>query len=412
MLGTVLAVSQLAIERKFDSMGHFGKMVIGRREVLGMGTSILAGSALAGCASSGDSQGVSTDVATDVSVAAAQGNVRILGRTYEEDGVTWLPLSGSAVEFVATGERVELELVGNESTKNKADLCPRYAVLVDGEVAVDETLTEQSRVVTVELQDASAEATVRLILLSEANGGPVGIRSVKVTNAVGASVRPSEPKGLSIGFIGDSMACGYCVEASSNDATFQTTTENFMKSYAYLAAQELDADHEAVCYSGFGGISGFTGNGDLNGDWVLPPVYELVVKGRDEVWDFAAHPKDVIVLNLGTNDLSYVGVDEGSTAEFVEGYTEFLDKIRELNPDSYIICTMGTMWGAGVLYPSIEKAIADHANRMGDERITSYLSDPINTKTDTTVANGHPDAEGHRKIAEQLVGVVRQVLQA
>jgi lysophospholipase L1-like esterase len=141
-------------------------------------------------------------------------------------------------------------------------------------------------------------------------------------------------------------------------------------------------------------------------------VYELVVKDRNEVWDFAAHPKDVIILNLGTNDLTYVGVDEGRTAEFVEGYTEFLDKIRELNPDSYIICTVGTMWGAGVLYPSIEKAIADHANRMGDERITSYLSDPINTKTDTTVANGHPDAEGHRKIAKQLVDVVRQALQA
>ena len=45
---------------------------------------------------------------SSVVVSPTQDNVRLIGRTYEDDGVTWLPQSGSAIEFSVTGSRVEI----------------------------------------------------------------------------------------------------------------------------------------------------------------------------------------------------------------------------------------------------------------------------------------------------------------
>jgi hypothetical protein len=175
-----------------------------------------------------------------------------------------------------------------------------------------------------------------------------------------------------------------------------------MKSYAYFAAQELDADYRTVCYSGYGVVSGWTGDGSKNQKMLLPPLYELVTKDEGQAWDFATHPSDVVVINLGTNDFTYTGTDGARMREFSQGYAALLDRVRELNPESLIVCTLGSLWGTEALYPSLEQAVEDHVNRTGDSRIVCYLSDPFD-KTDPTVANGHPNEDGQRIIASELV---------
>ena len=119
-------------------MGRKEEVVISRRRMVGLGIPLLASIALYGCSvgktgsQSGDA-GSQADAADGesgaagsqadstaqqrITVAPTEGNVRIIGRTFEEDGATWLAQSGSAVEFVATGTRLELELVGDQSVK-------------------------------------------------------------------------------------------------------------------------------------------------------------------------------------------------------------------------------------------------------------------------------------------------------
>ena len=387
-------------------MYHPTEACVSRRGLLALGASVAA-HALAGCASDA-SKGEEMREATVVPTAE---NVRVIGRTYEEDGTLWLPQSGSAIEFLANAAHIALEVVGDGSVSSAPDQCPRFAVLVNGEVVVDDTLDESSRIVEVPLGGLAEDAVVELIHLSEANSGAVGVRGITVDSAGEGTVAPTDTKDMSVAFVGDSITCAYGVEAMSNDDPFRTTTQNFMKSYAYLTACELDADYETVCYSGYGVVSGWSGDGRRNESMLLPPLYELVVAGHKQTWDFAAHPRDVVVVNVGTNDFTYTGTDKARMQEFSQGYAALLGRIRELNPESLIICTLGTMWGSEALYPALEQAVQDHANRTGDARIVCYLSDPIDEASDTVVLNGHPDEEGQRKIASQLLDVIRQALE-
>ena len=329
----------------------------------------------------------------------------MIGRTCAVDGVTWLAQSGSAVEFVAVARRVAIELAGDESAENEKDLQPRFAVLVDGEVVVDETLGTRDLRIDAFDGEADRRAVVEIVLLSEAKRGAVGVRSVTVDAGEAATVVPTESKELSIEFIGDSITCGYGVEAAGVDEPFRTTEENFMKSYAYLAAQKLGADYSAVCYSGYGVVSGWSADGARKADMLVPPLYGKVAAGFDTTWNHAAHAYDVVVINLGTNDFAYTGTDKARMDEFAAGYVRFLAQVRAAHPESHIVCTMGTM-GCHELYPYLEQAVHEFSSNTGDERTVCYLSVAADVYADGAGTSGHPSAITQQKSAAALVDVI------
>ena len=337
-------------------------------------------------------------------------NVRLIGRTCEIDGTTWLPQSGTAVEFAATGTRVQVEIVGDESAVGNAGLCPRFAVLVDGEVVLDDTLNKPSRVVEAFSSSTAKTAIVQVIHLTEAKRGAIGVKAITVESDSPEPVKPTDAKDLSIEFIGDSITCGYGVEAPAAGNSRKATDENFMKSYAYFAAQALNADYSAVCYSGYGVVSGWSDSGDRNANMLVPPLYGLVAEGYGQPWDFASHSYDVVVINLGTNDSSYTGTNEDRLQEFARAYADFLAQVRTRNPNSYIICTMGTM-GYQQLYPYVEQAVESFKDNTGDTRVTCYLSEEIDYENDGIGANGHPNEVSQQKSADALADVIRQTLQ-
>lgn len=237
----------------------------------------------------------------------------------------------------------------------------------------------------------------------------VGVRSIAAEASGAAAVAPTEPRDLSIEFIGDSITCGYGVEATGTDAPFQTTTENFMKSYAYLTAQELGAEYGTVCYSGYGIVSGWSGDGTRKDDMLVPPLYDVVAEDLEVPWDHAGHPYDVVVINLGTNDFTYTGTDESRMQEFATAYVEFLSAVREVNPESYIVCTMGTM-GCQELYAYVEQAVAEFSDDYGDARVSCYLSDEIDYEADGVGAKQHPNAISQQKSAHTLAEVIESLL--
>lgn len=345
----------------------------------------------------------------EVTVNASEENVRLIGRTCMIDDVTWLPQSGSAVEFAVTGMSVTLELAGDDAVEGDRDLCPRFAVLVDGEVVIDDTMTEPSRTIEVFSGETTTSAVVEVMHLSEANMGAVGVKSITVESSALTPVAPTAEKDLSIEFVGDSITCAFGVEASSIDEPFKTTTQNFMKSYAYLTAKALDADCSAVCYSGYGIVSGWSGDGTRSVDMLVPPLYDVVASEYDVPWDFTTHASDVVVINLGTNDFTYTGTNEERMQEFADGYADFLVQVRERNPEAYLICTLGTM-GCWELYPYVDQAVETFKSSTGDARVTCYPSDALDLMSDGIGAYGHPNAITQQKSADKLVEVIREVL--
>ena len=342
---------------------------------------------------------------------ASEQNVKYIGRNLYDNDVMWLVQSGSAAEFKVNAKAASVTLCGDSSIHNSPDHQARYAVILDGEIIADGTMGDKTKEITLFSGEENRIADVRVIHLSEATNGAVGISGIKTLSEVAHPVIPAEKKKLNIEFIGDSITCAYGVEAANQNESFKTTTENYMKSYAYLTAEKLGADYSAVAYSGHGIVSGYTSSGEKNDTSLVPPYYENIGPGKNYSvpWDFSKVRNDVVIINLGTNDATYVEKSpDDCGAEFVKGYEEFLETVRKNNPDAYIICTIGIM-GCTDMYPMIEEAIAQYKAKNSDERITSYQS-PVQTQADGFGADWHPSAVTQQKNAYLLADRICQVL--
>ena len=327
------------------------------------------------------------DECEDQTFTPTKENVKLIGRYYQNEGVHWIVQSGSAIEFYATGNSAEVLLVGGGSIYNDPNYRSRFAVYVDDEILLDSTMSELE--LPVELFKGSSEKTlkVKVMLLSEANNGGIGIKSININSCSSTPIKPTEKKKLSIEFIGDSITCAYGVEGANQYENFKTTTENFSKSYAYLTAKKLDADYSAVSYSGHGIVSGYS-TGEKNAEALVPEIYTKISKNGEYPgeWDFENNKNDVVVINLGTNDINYVSASpENRNDEFLQEYANFLTLVREKNPESYIICTVGIMGGGDEIYPLIVKAV----ELVGDPKITSYKSQTQNMN-DGLGSDWHP----------------------
>ncbi|MGN0631820.1 MAG: GDSL-type esterase/lipase family protein, partial [Ruminococcus sp.] len=269
-------------------------------------------------------------------------NYSFSGRHIYKDDIHWLVQSGSTAGFSVTGTKACIAIAGDSSVYSDSDLRPRYAVYLDGEPVCDRVIESPEESIVLFEETYARTAEVRVMLLSEAKYGAVGIRSIDITGTDEEQITPLPQKDLAIEFIGDSITCGFGIDADEGSEPFSTATENFCKSYAYIAAQELQADYSTVAYSGYGVISGYS-SGEKNSVDTVPAYYDIVSRysGYDEKWDFSERKTDAVFINLGTNDTCYVSRDDEYTCEeFKEGYKELLKTVREKNPGAAIICTI------------------------------------------------------------------------
>ena len=339
-----------------------------------------------------------------------------LGRTafHEDTKTLWCSLSGSGIEFRFKGESCEFTLVGDSACTTGDTNAARYACYLNGTLAEEAQLTEEAHDITLN-GSASEWSTVRFVKLSEAAQSTVGIRDICITApAAEPAIEATEKAEHYIEFIGDSITCGYGVDGVYNVDTFKTANENAEKAYAILTAKKLGADYSLVSYSGHGVISGYTTQGNLNKNQLVPRFYtqvghsSAVIEGRhkaqDDLWDFSVQP-DVVVINLGTNDASYTGTDPSLQKEFAAAYVEFLKKIRENNPNAQIICTLGIM--GQTLCDAIDLAITNYTAETGDSKVTSMRFD-MQSQEDGYAVDWHPSAVTHEKASDKLAAFIRE----
>jgi hypothetical protein len=207
------------------------------------------------------------------------------------------------------------------------------------------------------------------------------------------------------------------VEGKSENETFTTATENVMKGYAFLTAEELGADAVMTCFSGHGIVSGYTGDPAVqNTSELVPPYYEK--EGRngfrlptgelaEEISrDFSSFQPNYIVLNLGTNDLSWCGTDEARGKQFAEGYTAFLKVVRKNNPGARILCTLGAM-GTG-LNRMMQQAAEDYCRETGDRQIRVLLLEEQNAARDGYGSDFHLNEISQRLLAQTVTDALKK----
>ena len=197
---------------------------------------------------------------------------KLVGRTYLNDDVLWAAFSGAGAEFIYTGKKLDITIVGDAaSTAGNADNYARVAVYVDGERVIDDMLDEKEKTYTAFESDSEKSVDVQIIKLSECAMSTIGIKPIKLGE--GEKIEPAKAKNLKIEFIGDSITCGYGVDDPDKEHHFKTSTEDVTKAYAYKTAQALDADYSMVSISGYGIISGYTDSGKKP-EQTIPQYYD------------------------------------------------------------------------------------------------------------------------------------------
>lgn len=340
-------------------------------------------------------------------------NVKHLGRTCEHNGLLWLGLSGSGIEFEATGKSAFITLVGDRTAAADwadADRA-RYAVYVDGERLVDECMKSAEKTITLFISDKPRTAVIKVLKLSEA---PMSLIAIKGITA--DEIRPVAPKKLRVEIIGDSITCGYGVDAKNELEEFSTSTEDVTRAYSYKTVTDLDADYSFVSYSGHGIISGYTGEGIKKESELVPPYYEKFAFSRggtddfnafDVEWDFSRFVPELVVINLGTNDASYCLDKEDRINEYIERYEEFLGVVRKRNKNAVILCILGLMGTS--LCPAVEKTVENFRRKTGDKKVFSCRLSDQNPENGYG-ANYHPTEKNHRIAADELLKKIREIM--
>ncbi|MBR1686412.1 MAG: hypothetical protein IJ708_14850 [Clostridia bacterium] len=344
------------------------------------------------------------------------GLLRQGGRNTWHNDILYLGWSASYVEFLTDSPTVEIHFVTDTPAVCEENL-GRIAVCV-GNMQVPKTtllLKEEQTTLTVETGTGigGEQVRVRILKLSEAAFGLCGIADILLAPDAAMTTAPAPKRRIE--FVGDSITCGYGVEAKASD-TFRTATENPLKAYACLTAQALESDYSLVSWSGNGVLSSW-----VPPEAVLPLQRNLMPRqygyrnlcmderlGLEAVHhDFAADPVDLVVLNLGTNDASWVRKIDYREALFHDLYLGMIDEIHYYRPSTPILCVLGT------LDQSLCET-AHAAQRNFSQYVPGVRSEftllPLQLPRDGMGADGHPSLITQQKTASLLAMQIRLMM--
>ena len=350
---------------------------------------------------------------------ATEDKVKLSGRTLLVEGTRYLGFSGSSIEFTFVG-KTAAACICSDAQNWGEELRGRIAVYVnDGQEPVRRIcLEEKEGLYTLYEGEEEREVTVRIMKYSEAAFGKCGIRYIEIDG--NRLCTPPGGKKRKLEIIGDSITCGYGVEAENELQPFHTATENPEKSYSLLTARALDAEVNLVSWSGNGIISGYVDETATapSDRWLMPEVYQYTdiscsemlfgnEESRWERWDFSRFVPDIILINLGTNDCSWCKDIQERKDVYRDRYGEFLQYIRKNNPGAEILCMLGTMDQR--LLKEAEEAVRIFVQNQGDGK-THFLALPAQDPGDGYGADWHPSLLTQRKTAEIVAEEVKRIM--
>ena len=342
-------------------------------------------------------------------------HVKYLGRSLFKNNQLVMAYSSTGVEFNIKAKRLDVTIEGDNSASGSDNgNAARLVAFVNGERKLDTMILSKSQSYTIFNDEEIVEGEVRIIKVSEAANSIAAIS--KITVDEDGTISPTAPRDLKIEFIGDSITCGYGVDDLDRNHHFKTSTEDNSKTYAYKTATNLKADYSMVCASGWGVVSGYSGNGAKQEAQQIPRFYDKMAVGwssiagvtpKNTAWDFSSFLPDFIVINLGTNDASYTKGDSKKITEYKDAYIAFLKDIRSKNPDAHIICSLGIM--GQDLYPAIESAVSEYQAETGDLKVTP-LKFANQNMSDGIAADWHPSEKTHAKAAALLTAKIKELM--
>jgi lysophospholipase L1-like esterase len=261
-------------------------------------------------------------------------------------------------------------------------------VFVDGERVSRQKLSVGTHEYTVATDLDNAPHIIRIAKATEASSGYWRVDSLDADRFF---VVP-EKSDLKIAFIGDSITAGYGA-LGTTDEGYTVDNSDGTRTYAYVAAQELGAEYDIVAHSGI-----------CVEAYQYSSLNMATLYNQYSYWNTQSYTvtfdADVVVLNLGTNDASYMLEHKDYIEQFAVDYQEFLTDLRTKYPNAYIICLYGMMRQDVDTIGGIKKAVS----AMKDSKI---IYNPFVITSNFGGGGNHPTAEAQETWGKALATYIQ-----
>ena len=372
------------------------------------------------------------------------------GRNFEHEGVRYFNYSCSGFEFCMTGKKAVATILSdpNKQKKTERGVIGIYVTEItdtskykgtgfwenfpaEGVEPVRIELKKQENECVLFESPVEKTVVIKVLKLSECAFGYAGLKRLDIKGVPAyAALRQAQGVGRSatlpslqsklaaaspkIEFIGDSITCGYGLEGIWEKDTFTTTQERPDKAYAFLAARALGAEFQLCSWSGIGITSNYVDPATIflpETSWLMPACWpytdkrgQLRLKLEPEIWDSSKFPPDIVVINLGTNDISWVrGLEERRLA-YVAGLRQLIEAVHRRSPDAKICCCLGIM--GQELCKSVSEACRLFSKDFPSVPVKTVRFD-LQKEEDGIGADWHPSPVTHKKAAKKLTAALK-----
>lgn len=325
------------------------------------------------------------------------GELKRLGRCDPAQTECRLGWAMSGVEFRARCTEVSVEMDCDYSEQ-----CPWMSVLLD-DAPVARFPLQRGRHRYLALAGLDGDTARRIALVRDTQPIPGDERMRVEVQAVWLAGErlPDGPQRKIIEFAGDSLTSGEGTVGAVGEEQWRMAFMSASHTYAQMLCEKLGAEGRWVSQSGWGVCRSWDGDEGCR----IPAVYDQVCatdpRGNAD-YDFAAHPADVVIVNLGTNDSTPMAALRGRERKayreaFEKGAEAFLRQIRSRYPRAQIL------WCYGMCEKRLWREINAAAEALradGDEQVHALLL-PACRQAEIG-SRMHPGQASHRRAAELI----------
>ena len=330
-------------------------------------------------------------------LTVSESSVTFFGRHYEDPrfGAWFFNWTGAGFLVRFSGTSLAADFISNHGMETAATQ-PYIRVYVDDGEPARLKITQNGRVTLAEGLSAG-EHTVRVVKLNETMLNSLGVQKLIVSSG-GRFLPPPALPARRIEVIGDSITCGYGNVPPFGQAELTSEIEDGTQTYGAFIGAHFGADTRIAGVSGAAVYRNYLGTvSNFFTRYAWSDYYDEIP------YDFTSWTPDLVILNLGTNDF-----DKGSTREeFLAGGKKWLEFLRQKYPGAVILWTYGVMNRQSD--PVIREVVAAR-HQAGDSRVSYHPLTAMNTAADGIGGGGHPTAATHRKMADELIPVIRTLM--
>lgn len=322
-----------------------------------------------------------------------EAEIKWLGRTFTEAGTVYCYNTSSGFEARFYGTRFSARIA------SAGDKTPQLCVLVDGEDSpaahiVDLTKNKSTQTYILAEDLPRGEHTIRVCKITEAYTTSLGFVSLETD---GYFLNRPEDRALKLEVYGDSITAGHKNMRTTPEEPDDSVDkiQNGCMTYAWLAANELNADLNVMARTGIGIYSAWGRPFVMKDNWDKTYLSEndfLATETGNPEWDFSRYIPDIVIINIGTNDYWY---DKDETL-YQQEMKNFCEELRNVyGSDTKIVLAGGMM-------------ITE--NMAALERVAAEFSDGNVTvlQLPESAAN-HPRIEDNRAAAEVLADYLKEL---